>query len=200
MKSPFPLSTLLRYLNAPPARRGASIRKLRAEADSAYAPETDFWLPMRHAIAADRRTTRDGGALRAAAKNATERRRPSYDRAAQNWVTVAERWETSTAEPAESSSLVIGGLTISVRPSFAERRPDGTREIGLVWFTKEPPSDDVVRAAQLVISLAYPGCTAIVVDLPRSVVHAETSTALESLAPWLAAEVAGLVHLLTEAA
>ncbi|WP_444663408.1 hypothetical protein ACT17Q_14925 [Cellulomonas sp. CW35] len=200
MTSTIALGGLLRYLIASPASRGSSIRRLRDEAASAYSVQTDFWLAMRNAVAADRRTTRDGASLRAAAANASEKRRDSYALAAAKWSQVSPRWADCMPEPVESAALSIGGVELTFRPSFAERHPGGETEIVLVWYRKDKPNEDVIRAALLALTLAYPECTPVFVDLPRAAVHTDTGTRLRRYETWLTSEVAGLAHLLNQVA
>lgn len=200
MTSTIALGGLLRYLIASPASRGSSIRRLRTEAESSYSVQTDFWLTMRHAVAADRRTTRDGAALRAAASNASEKRRASYALAVARWSDVSPRWADCTPEPVENASVSIGGVELTFRPSFAERRPSGELEVVLVWYRKDKPNEDVVRAALLTLTLAYPECAPVFVDLPRAAVHTDTGPRLRRYEAWLTAEVAGLAHLLAQVA
>lgn len=201
MTSPLPLNTILKYLNAAPGRRGTVVRNLLAQSGSPYAPQFDFWLKMRNAIVSDRRTTRDGAAVRAAAANVRDdKKKARYREAAAAWDGIHPRWGGSSAALVSPSTVTIGGLPVHVRPAFGEQRATGPVEVALVWLIEERLTPDVIGGALRIVELAYPGETAVLVDVRRRHVHTSEQADLRHYDSWLASEAAGLAHLLDEAA
>jgi hypothetical protein len=71
------------------------MRQIAEQSPNDYDTATYFWRPMRQASNRDRKTIRDGEALRQLAQTAPERRRPSFQEISVRWDGVAPRWNAS---------------------------------------------------------------------------------------------------------
>lgn len=142
------LGALIRFANAAPRGRRAIARQIAEQARSAYDPATDFWRPMRQAINRDRRTSRDGAALRQLVLDAPSRRRPSYEEISDRWRDVACRWRASRHITSAATRLDLGGVQVRVNPLFSERWADGHVETAHVWFNKEELCPDTIHGVQ----------------------------------------------------
>lgn len=196
------LTGFLNYVTASPTRRAAAVRQATG---SDYDPAHDYYLRMRHAIAADRRTTRDGAAAAAAVKNATPKKRERFEVLAGNWRRIARRWSDCTPASVSRTDVAVGGLTLTISPSFAEVHPDGTLEIVVVRFAATPLSrqqmDLVLRLMQRAFDPSHPDCVLTYVDLGSRTVRnsRDRATALASLDTWAETEAAGLAYALRAA-
>jgi len=131
------LGAFIKFANATPRARPRLARQIAEQARSDYDPATDFWRPMRQAINRDRRTTRDGEALRQLALAAPERRRPSFEEISDRWGGVASRWSGAGHVASHSARIDVGGLQVRVNPLFSEQWANGHAESAYVWFNKE---------------------------------------------------------------
>ncbi|WP_454778740.1 hypothetical protein [Georgenia muralis] len=193
------ISGLITYLNAPPTGRARAAESARGSDYRFYA---DYYAALRQAVRRDRNTSRDGAALVAAAMNATAKKRPRYTDLAARWGSVYPRWESYTATALPPRAVVrVGGLDVSITPSFAEESPHGETEIVMVRYPDAPLEDIVIDAVLRLMERAYPGTTAVFVDLSRSLVVASGERRhLHRYDSWLESEAAGLAHLLSTAA
>jgi hypothetical protein len=96
---------------------------------------------MRPAITRDRKTTRDGEALRVVALAAPARRRPSFEEISDRWGGVATRWSGAGHVPSRAARIDVCGLQVRVNPLFSEQWADGHAESAYVWFNKEELHD-----------------------------------------------------------
>lgn len=189
------------YLNTSPAARGGRVRRLQQQATEDYHPAKNFWHWMVLAIANDRRTTRDGAAVTACAKNNTDSKRaPHFDAVATAWSQLHHRWDDASPVLESRRPLPIGGLTIDIKPTFVERFPDGRVEVVLVWLAVDQLGRDIQRAVLRLLELAYPDTIAVFVDVRRRAVLTSAGKRLARLDPWIRSEAAGLAHLLDSAA
>jgi len=187
------LTGITKYLNTPPQSRGTLVREMRSSSGG-----FDYWLPIKQAATKDRNTTRDGAAFTAAAANARADRRGAFGAIADAWIkTAVPRWAASTAVPVAPAAVAIGSMEIRVAPQFAEQRPDGLVEIGLVYCNRTALSDFARNGTLRIIERAYPGAIAVLVDLPRAQIHSSEGKRLAKLDPALDAEVVGLHYLLS---
>ncbi len=181
------LGAFVRYLSTPDARRKAQAQKLSMEAASDYAVETDFWKRMRAAIVTDRKTTRDGFALREAVEKATPKKQPSFGIVANAWPSIAKRWAGSSFRKPASGVINVGGLDISVRPLFSEEWPDGHIENVAVWMNKPAPSESAVRGAMRLMTRLEPDARVVAtfVDVRRAAVWSAGADELALEDAWL---------------
>jgi len=135
------LGAFIKFVNASQRARPRLARQIAEQSRGDYDPATDFWRPMRQAISRDRKTARDGEALRQLTLAAPERRRPSYAEISDRWGGVAARWSDAGHVPSHASRIDVGGLKIRVNPLFSEAWPDGHAESAYVWFNKEELND-----------------------------------------------------------
>ncbi len=135
------LSAFIKFANATTKARPRLARQIAEQARGEYDPATDFWRPMRNAINRDRKTTRDGEALRQVALAAPARRRPSFEEISDRWNGVATRWSGAGPVSAHAARIAVGGLRVRVNPLFSEQWADGHAESAYVWFNKEELSD-----------------------------------------------------------
>ncbi|WP_154793224.1 hypothetical protein [Occultella kanbiaonis] len=132
-----------------------------------YNPGSDHWFRVRTAVGKDRRTTRDGQAVHAAALNAPSRREANFRRVAETWDTIVKRWRRHELVAVDPVTINIGGTDVAVRPTFAEQDSSGNREVVIVRFSVTAPLD--VDKANKILRLAqraYPGDTIVLADLP----------------------------------
>jgi hypothetical protein len=142
------LSAFVRFVNAPDAKRARLARAISEQSQGEYSPATDFWRPMRQAIARDRKGNRDGVALREAVLKAPTRRQPSYTEISNSWDEIAHRWDSSRYSLSTSTRVQLGGLDVRLNPLFSERQEDGRVESAFVWFNKEQLADPTIHAVQ----------------------------------------------------
>lgn len=131
------LGAFIRFANATPKARPRIARQIAEQVRGEYDPATDFWRPMRHAINRDRKTTRDGEALRQVALAAPARRRPSFEEISDRWGDVASRWDTTGHAASSPGYIELGDLRVRANPLFSEQMVDGHVEAAYVWFNKE---------------------------------------------------------------
>lgn len=197
-------SQLMQYLHVTatsPASVGGKARDLRTAYGAPYQPARDWWRGMRGALGRDRRTTRDGQALRAAATNVRDpKKKPLYSATATAWPAVAQRWNDHEHFPISPVTLTIGGLDVRVSPSFAEEGPAGI-EVVLGSFTELKIRDEAIDAVLRLMQRAYPGTTAVYVDMRRPE-HIRTTHGrnLECLDDWIESAGIYLAHVLADVA
>jgi hypothetical protein len=192
----------VKYASTPPNRRGPVVGQIVGGSD--YSPVTDFYLGMRHALGSDRRTTRDGTAVEAAAVNATMRKQARYSTLASAWSAVIGRWQACTAVPVDRTRIAIGGLSVRVPAPIAEEHEDGTVELVKVHLA-EPQLDPAVvdmilRLYQRAYAAEYPGAVITFVDLPRRRLLTSERRDLSTLDFWIETDAAGLAYALRNAA
>lgn len=142
------LGAFVKFANASPRARPRLARVIAEQANSAYNPVTDFWRPVRQAIKRDRKTSRDGEALRALVQSTRDRRRPSFDEVGERWADVAPRWSLSTHAASSTAHIEVGGVQVRAAPLFTEQLGDGLAEAAHVWFNKEELQPDTVEAVR----------------------------------------------------
>lgn len=196
-----PMRGLMRYLAAGPTQVGTIMAQLQTYG-SGYSPARDYWGPLIRGIQADRRTTRDGAAVRAAVQNLADgRKRPNYTHTAAAWQRTTPRWADFVTHPLPARVVNVGGLDVRISPVFAERAPDGTLEAVMVNLTMSLKlSDDVANAVLRLLALAYPDAEPVLVDVPVSRIHTAAGKRLERYDPYLEAACVFLAHALSEAA
>lgn len=196
-----PLRGLMRYLAAGPTQVGPVTAQLKGYGQG-YSPAKDYWGPMLRGIQADRRTTRDGAAVRAAAQNVADgRKRPNYARVATAWQSITPRWAHYAAHPLPPQVLRVGGLDVRVNPVFAERAADGAVEVVMANLAMSLRlSDDVANAVLRLLDLAYPAAAPVLVDVPAARIHTHAGKRLERYDLYLEAACVFLAHALSEAA
>lgn len=195
------LSAVTQYLNTKPAQAGTVANRIAARAALPYRVETDFWKRARAALLADRRTTRDGQALHAAAQNTPDQKKmPLFAAAARRWEQVAPRWARCEHVPLPTASVTIGGLEVKIPAGFAERHPDGGLEVVIVRFNEDKLSDDVVDAVLRLVQRRYPTCTITFVDLPRLTIRTTRGRNLENYDAWLDQAGMYLAYVMDQAA
>jgi hypothetical protein len=142
------LGAFIKFANATPRARPRLARQIAEQSRNDYDPATDFWRPMRQAINRDRKTTRDGEALRQVAQAAPDRRRTSFEEISVRWGGVAPRWNGAGHIPSHAARIEIGGLQVRVNPLFSEQWTDGHAESAYVWFNKEELRDDTLAGVR----------------------------------------------------
>lgn len=142
------LGAFIKFANATPRARPRLARQIADQSRSEYDPATDFWRPMRLAITRDRKTTRDGEALRKVAQAAPDRRRPSFEEISVRWDGLSSRWSSAGHVPSHTARIEIGGLRVRVNPLFSEQWTDGHAESAYVWFNKEELRDDTLAGVR----------------------------------------------------
>jgi hypothetical protein len=178
MSDPNPnLGSFIRFANASVKARGTVLRKIREESSMEYSPVTDFWKRMRDATKTDRRTTRNGEAVYAAADDATDSKRDSYSRVASRWQHFLPRWADSEYETPHKSLVNVDGLVVSVSPRFIELWPSGASERTFVYFNSARLERDTIDAALRLMQVAFPGddATAVILDAQRGIAHTNLS-------------------------
>lgn len=184
MPEPHPnLASFLTFANASVRGRGSIVTRLREQRPGDYSPATDFWRQMRDAVKKDRRTSRDGAAVHAAAINASDRKRQSYARVAEKWDSYIPRWEGAEFEAPLSGVANVAGLQISVAPRFVEAWATH-REKVFVYFNAATLSAESTDAALRVIQLAFPnreGESSILLDVQRGEAHHSLSRPVEAI-------------------
>lgn len=142
------LGAFIKFANATARARPRLARQIAEQSRSDYDPATDFWRPMRQAINRDRKTTRDGEALRRVTQAAPDRRRPSFEEISVRWNGVAPRWNDAAHVPSHAARIDIGGLQVRVNPLFSEQWTDGHAESAYVWFNKEELREDTLAGVR----------------------------------------------------
>lgn len=177
------LSGFITLANASDQRRPNVVVDLRSQNESEYDPVRDYWKRLREAVRKDRKTTRDGFAVREAAKNASERKRGPFERLARLWDTVIPRWDSSTYQPSIKAEADVFGIPVVVNPNFIEQFDTSTQDVALVYFNRAPLSTPTVNDVLRVVSFAIPGTAfrPILVDLPRATVHQDITENLEDV-------------------
>lgn len=173
------LGAFIRFANAAPRARPRIARAIAEQARSEYDPATDFWRPMRQAISRDRKTTRDGEALRRLVDEASPRRRPSFEEISVRWGDLAPRWLASGHTSSTPSRIHLGGVQIRVSPLFSEQWTNGQVEAAHVWFNKEELCTETLHGVQHLLSRAgHPnGPRPVFVDMRRALALPATTYA-----------------------
>jgi len=189
------LTQFVNYASTAPSRRKSFL------ADSGgYVFYKDFYLRFRRAVMSDRRTTRDGAAVHAAAQNATPRYARRYGELATKWSTEIDRWGECTGLDVEQVTYPVGGLDVLVSVPFAEVYPDGGVELVFVRFTKDPRDGDVVDMMLRLVQRAYAGSLpeAVVtfLDLEHEVIRSTAGRDLSGHDFWIETDAAGLAYVL----
>jgi hypothetical protein len=201
--TPINLRALAQCLNASPARVGSTTRKVVQQVLTDYDPSGDYWKWMREkGFARDRAGSRDGQAVMNAARTVRDlRKQPHYLSVAENWPTIATRWDDCAPEKFNARSIPIGGQFVAVRPTFAERWPDGTLDVVYVWCNLEELSGDTINALLRVMQRAFPEATCTFVDArnPENI-HASAGKRLNRYDDWLDQTGLYIANLLAEAA
>lgn len=195
------LSGFLAYATARPTARAAAIR-LAIGGD--YKIEQDFYKRFRGGIEADRRGLRDGSAVEAAVTNATEKKVARFTHLAKQWKKAAPRWADCTPIDIEKAVVNIAGLGVSLRPSFAETRPDGTVEIVWVNYCDKGYTatdiDMVLRLFQRAYTPLHPDAVITVVDLSSGRVRTSEGVDLTKHDLRIDTDAAGLAYAMRNAA
>ena len=204
MRPQLSATSLMKYLHVSatsPAAVGTEAHTLRSNYGAEYSPARDWWRGMRVALTVDRRTTRDGQALRAAATNVRDpKKKPLYSAMADAWPDVAERWAQHAHAPVRPVTITLGGLDVRVSPSFCEHNADGA-EVVIVSFTERKIDDTAIDGVLRLLQCAYPDTEAAFVDLRRpGRVRTTHGRDLEHLDGWLESAAVYLAHVLSEAA
>lgn len=161
------LSSLAKYLAASPAQAGVVANRLAVQAGTEYDPRTDFWKAMRPALVNDRRTSRDGQAVWAAAVNATARRKGPYAAVARGWEQIIDRWDGGECVPLHTVEVEVGGLVVKIPSGFAERHPDGELEVVYTHLNTAPLPDPLPEAVMRVLQRRHPDASITYVDAHR---------------------------------
>lgn len=179
------LGAFIKFANATPKARPRVARQIAEQARSAYNPATDFWRPMRHAINHDRKTSRDGEALRRVVEAAPDRRRPSFEVVSSRWGGVTPRWSESAHVASHSTHIEIGGLLVRANPLFSERWDDGHGESAFIWFNKEELRDETLVGVRHLLARSGEDAhfVPVFVDVRRAV--AVPAAADEGVDEWL---------------
>ncbi|TDE88181.1 hypothetical protein EXU48_23970 [Occultella glacieicola] len=159
------LGEYIGYITTPDSRLRNRARMLRDV--SPYDPAKEYWRHVRLGVEKDRRTTRDGQAVYAAALSARRGREENFRHVAEVWERIVRRWRRHQRVVVDPVTINIGGADVVVRPRFAERDPSGQREIVFVRFSVTAPLD--VEKANKILRIAqraYPRDTVVIVDLP----------------------------------
>lgn len=204
MRPQLSATSIMRYLHVSatsPAAVGTEAHTLRSNYGAEYSPARDWWRGMRTALASDRRTTRDGQALRAAATNVRDpKKKPLYSAMADAWPDVAERWVNHVHVPVRPVTITLGGLDVRVSPSFCERSAEGT-EVVIVSFTERKIDDTAIDGVLRLLQRAYPGVEGLFIDLRRpGRIRTTRGRDLEHLDGWLESAAVYLAHVLSDAA
>ncbi|HEX3679939.1 MAG TPA: hypothetical protein VHU90_09485 [Galbitalea sp.] len=178
---------MVKFIDAPSNRRARQVELVRLQGVGDYSPATDFWKPMRDAIYRDRKTIRDGTVVQRAVEVATSKKRPSYQAVADKWPSIARRWRDSSFRIPSTSTVVIGGLEVRVKPLFREVRPDGTVDDVSIWMNREEPQDDAINGALRLLTRAgaSPDSTATFVDVRRGELWSSQQFEMGGLDDWL---------------
>lgn len=147
------LGAFIRFANASEKARPRVARTIAEQIRSEYDPATDFWRPMRQAINRDRKTTRDGAALRQLVHSSPARRRPSFEEIANHWGDVSPRWHGAERASSSAGIVDLGALEVRPNPLFSESWDDGHIEAAHVWFNKEELKFETIQVVQRVLSL-----------------------------------------------
>jgi hypothetical protein len=177
------LSGYISLSNATDWRRSNLVNELRLQSESDYDPVTDYWKRLREAVKRDRKTMRDGSAVREAAKNATERKRGPFERLARRWDSVIPRWESSIYQPAIKAEADVFGFPVVVSPTFVELHKPTINDVVVVYFNRSPLAQSSINDVLRVVSFANRGQAfrPTLVDLPRGAVHQEITESLEDV-------------------
>ncbi|MGF0118676.1 hypothetical protein ACQFYA_20485 [Promicromonospora sp. Marseille-Q5078] len=192
----------MKYASTPPNRRGPVVGQIVGGAG--WSPRTDFYLGMRHALVSDRRTTRDGAAVEAAAVNANTRKQARYSALASAWSNILGRWAACSSVHVERTRIAIGGLSVRVPAPIAEEHEDGTIELVKVHLAEpelDPTTIDMfLRLYQRAYAAEYPEAGITFVDLSRGGLWTSEGRDLAALDFWIETDAAGLAYALRTAA
>lgn len=145
------LSGFIRFANATARARPRLARQIAEQSKGEYQPGSDFWRPMRNAIRHDRKTTRDGAAVRAVVDTAPLLRRTNYREVSERWLDISERWQHSSSAQTSTTRLEVGGIMVRLAPLFAEQT-SGQTEAAFMWFNKEELKPETADAIQLLLA------------------------------------------------
>jgi hypothetical protein len=164
------LGAFVKFANATPRTRPYVAREIAEQVSGEYDPAKDFWRPMRQAISRDRKTSRDGEALRQVVSGAPSRRRPSFEHVSQRWGDVSARWNNAEHVRSSKTSVELSGLLVRLNPLFVERLVDGRLEAAHMYFNKSEPLTDTLQAVQHVLARgSHPGAIEpVFVDMRRA--------------------------------
>jgi hypothetical protein len=167
------LGAIIKFANATDRARSTVFANLRDQSESEYDPATDFWKRMRDAVKRDRKSSRDGSSVYEAARDATPRKRASFERAASGWNRVIPRWAESEYLAPIAADVDVFGLTVHVTPAFLERHASGVSDVVAMYYNAEPLTQSTIDEVLRVVSLAYAGDSfrPTLVDLRRAAVH-----------------------------
>ena len=161
-------TSMVKYLNASPSRAGTVANQIAAQVGKPYFLPGDYWKTMREALVADRRLTRDGQALAAAAQNTSDpKKKPLFTTTARNWAELAPRWDGHTHVHLPATTVLLGDLPVRIPALCAEQLPNGELEVLLVRFNLEELNPDAIQGALRILQRAYPGATVTFVDVQR---------------------------------
>lgn len=164
------LGAFIKFANATPRTRPRIAREIAEQVRSEYDPATDFWRPMRQAINRDRKTSRDGEALRQLVLGAPPRRRPSFEEISDRWGDVAARWNTAGHAHSTPTHVEAGGLQIRLNPLFSEQWGDGHLEAAHVYFNKDELRAETIQGVQHLLTRdAHPAAVQpVFIDMRRA--------------------------------
>lgn len=142
------LGAFIKFANATPRTRPRIAREIAEQVRSEYDPATDFWRPMRQAISRDRKTSRDGEALRQLVLGAPPRRRPSFEEISDSLGDLAARWNTAGHAHSTPTHVETGGLQVRLNPLFCEQWDDGHVEAAHMYFNKQELRPETIQGVQ----------------------------------------------------
>jgi hypothetical protein len=146
------LGAFIKFANATAQTRPRIAREIAEQVRSEYDPATDFWRPMRQAINRDRKTSRDGEALRQLVLGAPPRRRPSFEAITDRWGDVAARWDSAGHAHSIATRVDVGGLQVRLNPLFSEQWGDGHFEAAHMYFNKEELRQETIQGVQQLLT------------------------------------------------
>lgn len=181
------LGAFIRFANATPKAKPRIARLIAEQATSEYDPATDFWRPMRQAIARDRKTTRDGAALHQVVQAAPSRRRPSFEEIRDHWGDVASRWDDAAHARSGGRRVDLGDVQVRTNPLVVEQWEDGHGEAAYFWFNKEELGNDTMHLVQHLLARDTEGSilSPVFVDMRRSLVLPAQTYSTAGLDDWL---------------
>ena len=194
-----------RLIATPSPARPALVRQMQAQRAEAYSPARDFYRGLRKSMVDGRRLGTDRSVLAAAAVNAHEKKRSTYQRLGATWLALLEgdlaRGAWLDVRPARWQQ---SALTVKVSPLLGLEYPNDRREVVYVHFAAAPRlSPDLIRAAlrvmQLVGDETARNASPVLIDLQRGQIH-RPSPVEPDYDAMLAAEAAGLSFLMEQLA
>lgn len=170
------LGAFIKFANATPRTRPRIAREIAEQVRSEYDPATDFWRPMRQAISRDRKTSRDGEALRQLVLGAPPRRRPSFEEISDSLGDLAARWNTAGHAHSTPTHVETGGLQVRLNPLFCEQWDDGHVEAAHMYFNKQELRPETIQGVQHLLTRdAHPSSLEpVFIDMRRALVAPAT--------------------------